>query len=197
MDDDIQKKYGLGSLVRGKFIRPLNKKLTSQSASIRGYIVITAKEQEAMDKMKTTLTQIDLLLEQNAMQKAKVTADTQRISNEIESTFGGYIFQITERMVTLKKELTTESKKETDALQQQYERLNSARASIEDGIKEQNTMLMDTQIDAKKRQILMEQITDSAIGAMDSETMKAEVSDIIFRHDDDRISKVITHIPSF
>merc|ERR1719244_1246795 len=186
---------GLSTLVQRKFMRKW-KKLTSQSASIRGYIVITAKEQEAMDKMKTTLTQIDLLLEQNAMQKAKVTADTQRISNEIESVFGGYIAQLTERMVTLKKELTTESKKQTDALQQQYEQLNNVRDSIEDGIKEQNTMLTDTQIDAKKRQIQMEQITDSAVGAMDSETMKVEVNDIVFQHDDDRISEFVSTVGS-
>lgn len=51
--------------------------------------MLQAKEQMALTRMESALSDIDRLLDENAAKQSKVKEDTKRINNEIEQTFKG------------------------------------------------------------------------------------------------------------
>lgn len=188
-----------GPLYRSKFMkawRKLKPDTASPTAStvapIREihHIVISAKEQKSMRKMKETLSNIAQLLEQNTANQAKLTADMQRISGQIESTFSEYIAKVTERAMALQEQLRVESKKEIDALKQQQENLLKLQESVESGLESQNAMLMDKKIDDRKREFKIEEITNKMLSAIDKDVMSMVIPDLIFASDDDAFSEV-------
>ena len=161
------------------------------------HIVISSKEQAAMQKMKEALSKINQLLEQNTARQAKLTADAQRISSQIESTFSAYVAKLTERAMALQKQLRAESERETNSLKQQQEVLQKLRESVESGLESQNAMLIDTKIDDKKREIKIEGITSKLLSAMDEDGMSMKAPDLVFASDDKAVSEVSTLSPGF
>ena len=154
------------------------------------HIVISSKEQAAMQKMKETLSKINQLLEENTASQAKLTADAQRISSQIESTFSEYVAKLTERAAALQEQLRKESERETNSLKQQQETLQKLKESVESGLESQNAMLIDTKIDDKKREIKIEAITSKLLSVMDKDEMSMTASDLVFSTDDDAVSEV-------
>jgi len=103
-----------------------------------------------MDQMRAALTDNDRMLEENAVQKAEVLTDNQRIGDEIKDVFGQYIAAITNRAAALKRKFDSDSKEQSDALDQKQEELQRVRESVEKGLEEQKGMLMDMALDSKK-----------------------------------------------
>lgn len=177
--------------------RKLNPDVASVSASnlapaqqIR-HIVISTKEQEAMQKMKAALSNIAQLLEQNAADQAKLTATTQRISSQIESIFSNYVAKLTDRAMALQEQLRTESKKQGEALIQQQENLQKFKESIESELERQNAMLIDTKMDDKKREVKIEEITDKQLSAINDDVKTIKTADLVFATDDNVVSEVM------
>ena len=163
---------------------------TSGAASPREFIVISNKEEIAMQKMKEALSNVAQSLEQNAADQAKLTADTQRISNQIESTFSEYVAKLTERAMGLQEQLRTQSKQKTEALKQQQENLQKLKESVESGLESQNTMLIDAKMDRKKREMKIEEITSNVLSAMDDNSKEAKAPDMVFATDDNAVVEV-------
>ena len=90
----------------------------------------------------------------------------------------------------MKRKLSAESKVQTDALQQQQDKLQKLRESVESGLKDQNVMIRDPKMDGKKREIKMEEIVNDVIGAMDQKAMSMKPREIVFSCDDNAVSEV-------
>ena len=159
-------------------------------------VVISTKEQGAMDTLETTLAQMNQMLEDNVAKQAQITADSKRIDSEIDDIFGQYVSKLTERAVELKKELNAEAKKQTETLVQQQEELKKSKESVESGLSDQRAMIMDTKMDKKKRQTKMLQITEDILQGIDEDGLKVQLPDIKFTHDDAAVSKV-SILPTF
>ena len=189
-----------GPLYRSKFMKawrklkpdavPSSPSITDRISEIR-HIVVSSNEQAAIQKMMGALSNIEQLLEHNLASQAKLTADTQRISSQIESTFGEYIAKLTERAMALQEQLRTRSRKQADALKQQQENLQKMRQSVESGLESQNTMLIDTKIDDTKRESKIEEITNNLLSAIEENGVSIEAPDLVFLSDDDAVSKVL------
>lgn len=186
-----------GPLYRSKFMKAWKKLKPAvatapvpNTAPAREIIVISTKEQEAMQKMKETLSNIEQALEQNAADQARLTADTQRLSSQIESTFSEYIAKLTERATALQEQLRVESKKETDALKQQQENLQKLKESAQNGLESQNAMLIDTKMDDKKREIKIAEITTKLLSTVNEDLMSNHAPNLVFASDDDAVYQV-------
>ena len=152
------------------------------------FIVISAKEQDAMSKLQKAGSEVDRLLEENAAIQGKLTADTQRISSEIDSAFTDYMTRLTQRAEALKQKLNAESKEREDAVVQQQQYLTKLKESIASGLQQENEMLIDTKMDAKKREIKMESITNEVLNTMTNLTISAP--EIVFSRDDQSVLEV-------
>ena len=160
---------------------------TAPHQTIR-HIVISAKEQEAMSKLQKAGSDVDQLLESNAAIQAELTADSQRISGQIDSIFSEYITRLTQRAEELKIKLNTESKAKLDALSQQQEQLSKTKESVTSGLEQENALLLDTNVDSKKREIKIESITDDILSTMNDSPLK--VSKLVLAKDNQSVFEV-------
>lgn len=186
----------LSPLYRTKFMKAWRKltagALPSGGSTVQKIqrIVVSTKEQEAMSKMESYLSNIDQILKQNAVRQAKVTENTQRVSDEIDETFNGYISQMTAKAEELKAKLNEESKQQNEMLLQQMQNLKKFRESVKSGLDSQSAMLIDTNLDQKKREIKIDEITSQTLGVVDEDTMKMNIPEIVFGRDDQSVSEV-------
>ena len=145
-----------------------------------------------MSKLESTLSEMDKLLEQNTSAQAKVSGDAQRISSEIEDRFSECISRLTQRAMALKGKLSADTKLQIDGLLQQQKKLDDLRKSVTEKLEEQNALTMQSDIDRKKREIKMEEITKRALDDIDDDVMTLNVPEIVFSLDDESVFEVDT-----
>merc|ERR1740123_2303936 len=146
--------------------------------------------------MESALSEIDNLLEQNTSAQAKVSGDAQRISSEIEDRFSECISRLTQRAMALKGKLSADTKLQIDGLLQQQKKLDDLRKSFTEKLEEQNALTMQSDIDRKKREFKMEEITKRALDDIDDDVMTLNVPEIVFSLDDESVFEFISSMGS-
>ena len=153
---------------------------------------MSSKESASMDILKQQLASIDVSLSTNTENTSKLLKDTESIKSTIKSTFAAFKTKMEEREKELENKLNEESNKSLNILKMQQTNLEKYKDLIIEASKEQNGLILDPDIDSKKREIKINQITKKTLNEINNDDVKMKVAEIKFILDAGAVNAVYT-----
>ena len=193
------------SVIKKRFklkVREYQRESNKTNAQTPGFgktyrIVVTEKESEAMDALKTKLVEINewiAVIENKAEQLSKDETYTKGVEINIASLFAEIRKKVDEREKTLMMNLTNIPTEQLKALQKQIAHLKQYTETIKAAMTEQDVVSLDPNMDSAKRQSKILKITTDALMNIDEKRVDNSSNEINFIIDDNALYKNIANV---
>ena len=153
------------------------------------YVVMSNKESEAMKLLQDKLIEIDIALQKNNEMTTQSLTNRTNIEENIKSAISKVIKKIKEKEKLLFAMLNEKSNEQLNALKHQRNILEEYKVSMQTAQAEQNSLVLDPTIDAKKRETKIETITNDALAAVNDD-IKIKSRHHVFEMDEDVVNEV-------
>eukprot|EP01083_Nonionella_stella_P162151 532068_1 len=137
-------------------------------------VVMSTEESTSMNILNKKLSEIDAALQVNDKTTGQLLEETRNKEAAIESAFVGFRNKLNEREEMLKIQLTEESNKQLHVLKVKKTNMERNKKTIAEASKEQNELILDPNMDKKKREIKIREITTKAINSMGDNALELD-----------------------
>eukprot|EP01083_Nonionella_stella_P093499 262057_1 len=137
-------------------------------------VVMSTEESTSMNILNKKLSEIDAALQVNDKTTGQLLEETRNKEAAIESAFVGFRNKLKEREKMLQIQLTEESNKQLNGLKVKKTNMERNKKTIAEASKEQNELILDPNMDKKKREIKIREITTKAIDSMGDNALELD-----------------------
>ena len=160
-------------------------------------IVISAKEQDAINRLESQRDATKAALNELESKRQERMEMQKQTESEIDSFFESMKKVLDYRHRNLKVAFDQLKEAQTAVADEQLIKLQKQQQSIIEALDSQNALVLDTQIDGKKREIKIQEITTNAMQSVDEEAVRIHLQEIVFSRDEKAVSEVMTLFLSF